>query len=206
MFKHLFSTMNEVLDEIAKEYPTAAGAKKQELDDKLQVLKTMSDEFIESWLLFEEKMGTVLKTNADPSTWLHNNLLELDASAQQSEHFARGQGYYKLLMYKEAIREFEELVKVEPDFLLARIYLAMAYLRFGDTAEAYRHFQFLLPLTDNEKMKAITYNAMGCIQMHNQNVAKACEYFKKAYASSPECVEPLLAGWQPIQHHWGEAP
>jgi tetratricopeptide (TPR) repeat protein len=198
--------MNEVLDEIAKDYPLATGDKKAKLDEKLQVLKAMSDEFIESWLLFEEKMGSVLSPEADPSKWLHNNLLELESPAKQSEQFARGQGYYKLLMYDLAIREFEDLVRREPDFLLARIYLAMAYLRCGETADAYRHFQFLLPLTDNNTIKAISYNAMGCIQMHNQNMAKACEYFKKAYASSPECVEPLLASLQPPPSYSDEHP
>ena len=57
MFKHLFSTMNEVLEEIQKEYPNSDVEKKAELDEQLQVLKTMSDEFIEAWLLFEEKLG-----------------------------------------------------------------------------------------------------------------------------------------------------
>lgn len=196
MFKHLFTTMNEVLDHIAKQYPTATGKKKAELEEQLQVLKAMSDEFIESWLLFEEKMGTVLSHQHDPSKWLHNNLLDLEPG-KQSEQFARGQGYYKLLMYDEAIQELEEVVQHEPDFLLARIYLAMAYLRSGEASDAYRHFQFLLPLTENSKMKAISYNAMGCIQLQNQNMEKACEYFKKAFASSPECIEPLLTSIQP---------
>lgn len=196
MFKHLFTTMNEVLDEIAKRYSTATGAEKASLEEQLQVLKAMSDEFIESWLLFEEKMGTVISPDKDPSKWLHNNLLDLEPG-KQSEQFARGQGYYKLLMYDQAILEFEQLVRREPDFLLARIYLAMAYLRNGNAADAYRHFQFLLPLTENSKMKAISYNAMGCIQLQNQNMEKACEYFKKAYASSPECIEPLLTPNQP---------
>lgn len=206
VFKHLFSTMNEILDQIAKQYPKATGAKKAELDEQLQVLKTMSDEFIESWLLFEEKMGAVLTPHADPSKWLHHNLLELGPPAKQSEQFSRGQGYYKLLMYDRAIAEFEELVRREPDFLLARIYLAMAYLRSGETADAYRHFQFLLPLTENDKMKAISYNAMGCIQMQNHNMEVACQYFKKAFDSSPECVEPLIASLQPPPHLPGEAP
>ncbi|WP_052487513.1 tetratricopeptide repeat protein [Gordoniibacillus kamchatkensis] len=197
MFKHLFSTMNEVLDHVAKHYPTATSTQKAELDEQLHVLKAMSDECIESWLLFEEKLGAVLKPQADPSKWLHDNLLQLGPPPKQTEQFARGQGYYKLLMYDKAIAEFEDLVKREPDFLLARVYLAMAYLRSGETADAYRHFQFLLPLTENNKMKAISYNVMGCIQMQNQNVEIACHYFKKAFDSSPECLEPLLTSLQP---------
>jgi tetratricopeptide (TPR) repeat protein len=192
MFKQLFSTMNEVLDHILKEYPNVAGTEKAALDEQLQVLKAMSDECIEKWLMFEEKLGQFYGASADHTQHLHNELLELDAPAKQSTEFVKGQGYYKLFMYEQAIREFEHLVRYQPDFLLARIYLAMGYLRKGDYGEAYRHFQFLLPLTENSKMKAISYNAMGCIQVQNQNMEKAFEYFQKAYTIDPSCMEPFI--------------
>ncbi|MEW9698950.1 tetratricopeptide repeat protein [Paenibacillus sp. SI8] len=192
MFKHLFSTMNEVLEEIQKEYPSSDGDKKAELDEQLQVLKTMSDEFIEAWLLFEEKLGKFYGGVPISTQTLHNELLDLDVSGKQTEEFLRGQGYYKLTMYEQAIHEFEALIQRQPDLLLARVYLAMGYLRKGEYGEAYRHFQFLLPLTDNTKMKAISYNAMGCIQIQNQNMEKAFEYFQKAYHTDPACMEPLI--------------
>ncbi|NEW06038.1 hypothetical protein GK047_08455 [Paenibacillus sp. SYP-B3998] len=192
MFKHLFSTMNEVLEEIQKEYPSSNGDKKAELDEQLQVLKTMSDEFIEAWLLFEEKLGKFYGAVPISTQTLHNELMDLDLSSKQTDEFMRGQGYYKLHMYDQAILEFETLIKRQPDFLLARVYLAMGYLRKGEYGEAYRHFQFLLPLTENSKMKAISYNAMGCIQIQNQNMEKAFEYFQKAYHTDPSCMEPLI--------------
>lgn len=192
MFKHLFSTMNEVLEEIQREYPHSAGKKKEDLDEQLQVLKSMSDEFIESWLLFEEKLGKFYGGVPVSTKTLHKELMELDVSGKQTDEFLKGQGYYKLYMYDQAIKEFESLIQKQPDFLLARIYLAMGYLRKGEYGEAYRHFQILLPLTDNSKMKAISYNAMGCIQVQNQNMEKAAEYFKKAYHSDPSCMEPLI--------------
>ncbi|MFD0694791.1 tetratricopeptide repeat protein [Paenibacillus sp. GCM10027628] len=192
MFKHLFSTMNEVLEEIQKEYPNSAGEKKAELDEQLQVLKTMSDEFIEAWLLFEEKLGKFYGAVPISTQTLHNELMELDLSGKQTDEFTKGQGYYKLNMYDQAIQEFEALIRLQPDFMLARIYLAMGYLRKGEYGDAYRHFQFLLPLTDNMKMKAISYNAMGCIQVQNQNLEKAFEYFQKAYHTDPSCMEPLI--------------
>jgi len=192
MFKHLFSTMNEVLEEIQREYPSSAGDKKAELDEQLQVLKAMSDEFIEAWLQFEEKLGKFYGAVPIGTQTLHNELMELDVAGKQTAEFVRGQGYYKLYMYDQAIQEFEALIERQPDFLLARIYLAMGYLRKGEFGEAYRHFQFLLPLTNNTKMKAISYNAMGCIQVQNQNMEKAFEYFQKAYHTDPSCMEPLI--------------
>jgi tetratricopeptide (TPR) repeat protein len=192
MFKHLFSTMNEVLDEIIKQYPLVKGEQKAALEDQLHVLKAMSDEFIECWLLFEEKLGQFYGSAPISTNTLHKELLELEIEGKQTTEFLRGQGYYKLFMYDKAIHEFELLVQRQPDFLLARIYLAMGYLRKGEYGEAYRHFQFLLPLTENSKMKAISYNAMGCIQVQNHNMDKAFEYFQKAYHTDPSCMEPLI--------------
>ncbi|MNI14785.1 Tetratricopeptide repeat protein [compost metagenome] len=192
MFKHVFATMNEVLDAIELEYSSASGDERTALDEQLQVLKTMSDEFIESWLLFEEKLGKFYGSAPNESQALHKELLELDMSGKQEIEFLRGQGYYKLFMYDQAIHEFEALVYRQPDFVLARIYLAMSHLRKGDFGESYRHFQFLLPLTENMKMKAISYNAMGCIQVHKHNMDKAVEYFKKAYHADPTSMEPLI--------------
>ena len=103
-----------------------------------------------------------------------------------------GKDITSLYMYDQAIKEFEVLIQRQPDFLLARVYLAMGHLRKGEFGEAYQHFKFLLPLTENSKMKAISYNAMGCIQVQNQNLEKAFEYFQKAYHTDPSCMEPLI--------------
>ncbi|MDT2275603.1 tetratricopeptide repeat protein [Paenibacillus larvae] len=48
-------------------------------------------------------------------------------------------------MYRQAIQEFEKLVQKEPDFLLARIYLAMGYLKQGELPEA-KDISSCLPL------------------------------------------------------------
>ncbi|WP_248925469.1 tetratricopeptide repeat protein [Paenibacillus hamazuiensis] len=190
MIIQLFASMNEVLDEIIAGYAAAPPAKKAEMDEKLRILRGMSDTFIEQWLLFEEKMGKYVQERAKHEAYIHASDPEL--SGKHSLPFQRGQGYYKLLMYDEAIREFESIVSGQPDFLLARVYLAMSHLRKGDLAEAYRHFQFLTHIAENAKMKAISYNAMGCIQVQNHNLDKACEYFRKAYKTDPASIEPLL--------------
>lgn len=194
MFKQLFATMHELLDEIIRQYPLATGAKKKELDEQLAVLKTMSEACMEDWLLFEEKLSAILDSKPDQSA------VALPAHAvagclgkeREKGSFTKGQGFYKLSMFAEAIGQFEDVVRHQPDFLLARMYLAMSYLRAGEYGDAYRQFQFLVPLTDNRKLKAISYNAMGCIQAETNNMDKALEYFKMAHSADPSCVEPAL--------------
>lgn len=193
MFKHLFDTMNEMLDETAKRYPYANTAERSKLDEQLQVLKAMSDECIEQWLLFEEKMRefylykhqylSVSKANSTAER-TENQLTE-----EQSKEFNKGQGYYKLSMYDEAISSFSHLVKQNPQFMLGRAYLAMGHMRKGNHYEAARHFQFLIKITNNTKLKAISYNIMGCIQYEQRNLDKAVEYFTKAFQYDPSVMQ-----------------
>ncbi|WP_442601065.1 tetratricopeptide repeat protein [Paenibacillus sp. KN14-4R] len=210
MFKHLFATMNEVLDEIAEQYPHVAGSQKKQLDEQIVVLKTMSDEFIEDWLAFEEKLRSIPSdtTTASSKKAVKSTLpvaktcvtassasppgmkplSDLETSIKQSDQFRVAQGYYKLCMYDEAIGHFERLLQKEPDFQLGRAYLAMGQLRKGNIAEANHHFQLLAPLTDNPTMKAISYNVMGCIQYEKCNEDQAYEFFKKAYRNDPKVM------------------
>ncbi|MDF2924421.1 MAG: hypothetical protein K0R57_3335 [Paenibacillaceae bacterium] len=208
MFKQLFASMNDALDEIITQIPTSSGEKRAELEERLAVLKAMSDTCIEEWLLFEEKVGQLsgepqqavipVKQPAAAAVAavaaVHSPAAEAPSLAKPKDEasFAKGQGYYKLGMFMEAVGQFEQVVKEQPDFLLARVYLAMSYLRNGEYSDAYRHFQFLVPLTDNQKMKAISYNAMGCIQAEQQNMDKALEYFRLAHSADPGSIEPVL--------------
>lgn len=184
MFQSLFDVMHETLDEIMKEYPISQGTRKHELEEQLQALKAMSDDYIEQWMMFEEKMSAIVQDAEDKPAgeWLHHGL--------HTETFRRGQGYYKLFMFEQAIQEFEQLVQQYSDFLIARIYLAMGYLQTGDLDEASRQFHLIVQLTENRKFLAISYNALGCIQAKRGNSDPACEYFKKAIDLDPTYSDP----------------
>lgn len=192
MFKHLFASMNEMLDEVMSEYPSSTVAKEKELKEKLRALKALSDGCIEEWLLFEEKLGKMMQAAGIVTLLDGGDPLDPEFAAKRSDLFVRGQGYYKLHMYREAIDQFAELLNSQPDFTLARIYLAMAYFHQGHTEDSYSHFQFLSQLTENLKLKAISLNAMGCIQVKQNNLEKACELFNLAYRTDPSSVEPLI--------------
>lgn len=186
MFRHLFAVMNEVLDDIVREYPAASPARQRHLEEQLEVLKGISDTVMEEWLVFEEKW-----TQARQRTFEANGGLPL-MPPPDDEHTAKGQGYFQLMMYNDAIREFELAVAANPEALQARLLLALCHLENRNHAEAYRHFQFLLPLTEDGKIKAVTYNAMGCIQAVQSNLEKACELFRLAYESDPSLQEPIV--------------
>ncbi len=119
MFKHLFSTMNEVLEEIQKEYPNSDVEKKAELDEQLQVLKTMSDEFIEAWLLFEEKLGKFYGAVPMSTQTLHDELMELDVSGKQTDEFMRGQGLLQTLYVRSSDQRIRSADSKAAGFLVS---------------------------------------------------------------------------------------
>ena len=181
MFREMFETMQEMLDAIIDEYDSADGNQKVELDGQLATLKEMSDECIEQWLLFEEKMnGFAEKQEAAASL-----PAEAWQPALESESFQKGEGYFKLLMFREANEHFKRVVQQYPEFLMARVYLALGFIEIEEYEEALRHLNLIVPLANDIRLKAIAYHAMGCIEVHKNQMDKACEYFKKARITDP---------------------
>jgi tetratricopeptide (TPR) repeat protein len=195
IFEQLFISMNELLAEITSHYGTATEQERVNLDDQLALLKKMSDQYMEQWLDFEEKLaGFYAQNHHHPATMVNqvNGVSENPLFVRSEAGFEKAQGFYKLYMFEHAVKELEKLIKQQPDHLLARMYLAMGYLRLGEDGDAYPHFQMILPLTENKQLKAISYNAMGCIQVKKNNMQKAMEYFKLAFHSDPDCLlEPV---------------
>ncbi|GIP25634.1 hypothetical protein J23TS9_07640 [Paenibacillus sp. J23TS9] len=187
MFQHVFAEMNHMLDEIMKHYPTAQEAQKHQLIQKWNMLKTMSDGIIDEWLSFEEKMGEFRQHAEVPSTLFSEQTPEMELNA-----FVRGQGYFRLLMYRQAAQQFSQVIRQYPDSLLARMYLAMAHLYLEETKEAHLHFHWILPLAKSQKLKAMIYNALGCIAVKHGNAGKAQEFFTLALQSDPTLPDPLV--------------
>lgn len=187
MFQHVFAEMNNMLDEIVKHYPSANGPQKQALIQNWNMLKNMSEGIIEEWLHFEEKMAIFRESAISPPVFPSTEAPEL-----QLDEFVRGQGYYKLLMFRPAIAQFELAAAIYPDSLLIRLYIAMSYLHLGDTSRAFEGLKSLLALADDKRLKAMIYNALGCVQALNGCTDKAEECFALAIHSDPTLPDPLI--------------
>ncbi|NMO98011.1 tetratricopeptide repeat protein [Paenibacillus lemnae] len=187
MFQHVFDEMNNMLDDIVKHYPSAQGSQKQALVHNWNLLKKMSEGIIDEWLRFEERMAIFRENAASPPVFPPTESPEL-----QLDSFIRGQGYYKLLMFKPAIAQFTAAAAVYPESLLIRLYMAMSHLHLGDTGEASKYLISILPMADDKKLKAMIYNAMGCIQVLKGVTEKASEFFTLAIQSDPTFPDPLI--------------
>lgn len=192
MFQHVFAEMNDMLDEIIKSYPSAEGLNKQELPQKWNLLKRMSDGMLDEWLMFEEKMSQVREREMDKPASLEPEQGAVTALPElHLECFSRGQGYFKLQMYPQAIMQFSRVVTDHPESALTRFYLALAYLNLEQMAEAGTHLQQIMYLKGSPRLKGLVCNALGCIQVKLANPEAACSLFAQALQYDPTLTEPL---------------
>lgn len=192
MFQHVFAEMNDMLDEIIKSYPSAEGLNKQELQQKWNLLKRMSDGMLDEWLMFEEKMSQIRERELDKPASLEPEQEAVTALPElHLECFSRGQGYFKLQMYPQAIDQFLPVVNDYPDSALARFYLALAHLSLEQIYESETHLQQIMLLKGSARLKGLVCNALGCIQAKLSNPEAACSPFAQALQYDPTLTEPL---------------
>lgn len=113
------------------------------------------------------------------------------SSSQTAEYVSKGQGFFKLFMFRQAADEFRRAVEESPECNLARLYLAMSLMHLGQWGDAERHFRLLVGLTEYPKWQALGLNALGCIQAIRLNLEHAEHYFLKAHQTDPSYTDPL---------------
>ncbi|MDQ0058150.1 tetratricopeptide repeat protein [Paenibacillus harenae] len=221
MFQHMFTEMNELLDQLIEQYPDASESQKRQYEQQMNELKKVSDSFIEQWLEFEEKLSDFkdnhgeliskpiigtgaseshsmppaanepLKAKQEISATSVCNKADLEIPDEAAVIISKGQGYYKLFMFPEAAAQFQIAIGQSPECNLARLFLAMTHMHMQNWSEAQRHFQLLIALTDFPKWLALGYNALGCIQAVHMNLAHAEKLFMKAHHVYPSFTDPL---------------
>lgn len=191
MFQHLFAEMNKMLQEIVTDYPSAEGARRNDLLCKYNMLHRLSDEVMDEWLAFAEKLSHFRESTEFPDQ-PEEEVPPQEAPELAMDSFVRGQGYYKLLMYGKCIEQFKEVIQQHPDSLAARLYLAMAYLQEGEGETAWGHLNHMLALIRENKLKAMIYNALGCIRASQERFNEASELFSLSLLHDPALPEPSV--------------
>ena len=220
MFQHMFTSMNEMLDGITKQFPQANDQERQFYWEQIGELKKISDNFIEQWLEFEEKVADFqdrfgqddsakacdtgqknvlqqLSSHSGAAAEMKGNeksvcnMADLTIPEDAAALINQGQGYYKLFMFSHAVDLFQDAIKVAPECNLARLFLGMSQMHMQNWQEAKRHFQLLIELSDFPKWLALGYNALGCIHAVHMNMAQAEKLFRKAFEVYPSFTDSL---------------
>ena len=122
-----------------------------------------------------------------------------------------GQGYYDLAVYREAAAAFRRAVELRPESLAARMFLAMSHMRLEEWEDAERHFLFIVRTAQLPKLKALGFNALGCIQAVTANLEQAAHYFRLACEADPAFtgaarnLANCMANAGPLTLHFGDS-
>ncbi|WP_020616639.1 tetratricopeptide repeat protein [Paenibacillus daejeonensis] len=189
MITHLFATMHEKLDDLMERCPD--GVLTDEDQAQLATLMTLSDQVMDHWVQFEEKLS-LFRQGMEGEPAEQEEAEELTTGFDEGQSWlSRGQGYFKLFMFRQAADALERAVGSMPECNLSRMFLAMTYMHLQQWLEAQRLFQMVVALTDHPKWKALSFNALGCIQAVRLNLDEAEAYFMRAHQADPTFSDPL---------------
>ena len=101
-------------------------------------------------------------------------------SEQGISSFRKGMGFWDLAMLEEAIREFEKLVDLEPNYIFGHFCLGLAYSQKGFNEKALAKLRLVKALSQDHQLKALVHNAMGNIYVNEQKYDEAVNEFSSA--------------------------
>jgi tetratricopeptide (TPR) repeat protein len=208
-FEVIFSSIEEI-EENLKNNPDKS--EREKLINNLLKLRNVMDECVKYWLFFEEKVNELQqKFNFNlpddlPEGFLQeielNNEKDRDPitpqgkviekptflkleSEQGIDSFRKGLGFWDLAMLEEAIKEFEKVVKVEPNFLFGHFCLGLSYSQKGAYKKALNKLRLVKALSRDPHLNAFVYNAMGNIYAGERKYEEALSEFILSVEEDP---------------------
>lgn len=187
----LFSVLNQRLEHAEKQWKTGKGL--ETLRRETEELRAISEEIIEKWLSFEERLRWLQKQIQPDSTeaMLQTEQFQSSATAltvddievehryYASEEWRKGKAYYDLMMFEQALPYLEKTLHQFPDYEYARLLLGHAYLACGHVAKAKYHLQFLAETSANRDWESLSLHALACIEGANKAFDQALHFFRK---------------------------
>ncbi|MBA4543180.1 MULTISPECIES: lipopolysaccharide assembly protein LapB [Thermoactinomyces] len=178
--------VHNALEEIKLKYPNCSLAEKTKWRQRFLQIKQSCDQLLETWALVEEEIRQLLHDHPD----LGSDETEIDEEIWLDEsavrQFRQGQGYYGLTMYAKAKRLFQEVIELEPDFLLGRLYLGLTHFQEENLDEARRQFELVAKTAAHETFIGFARHMLGCILVKEGNDRQAIREFSKVVSMLPD--------------------
>ncbi|MDB5083366.1 MAG: hypothetical protein JWN30_252, partial [Bacilli bacterium] len=108
------------------------------------------------------------------------------ASGEAAQLFRSGLGYFDLLLFDQSIEQMEQVLLLNPDLMVARIYLALAYLAKGDHEKCESHLQFVSILEQDPLLLATSASAKAQIAARVGDYEQAIRLFLQALEHEPQ--------------------
>lgn len=192
-----FNQLHAELGEISQSWSVASDEEKRRMAEQLVRLRRLSDQIVDAWLALEEKLSLVLKmvneveqsANTADSAQLNGGAVHADTQPEHVLLYRKGEGFYHLRLFHDAKQHFAQLLKHSPDWESGRLYYGYSLLFCGEREAALREFRLLSRTASEQKVKAISYNALGCMVAEERHWLEATEAFKAALQTMPDYLE-----------------
>ncbi len=101
-------------------------------------------------------------------------------------HYLLGQNYYRLRQFADAVREFERVVQLSPDYALGNFHLGLAYANAGQFDQAVAAFSKTLQLDPTNFSAAFN---LGSAFMKLGRVPAAANAFQQSITINPDYAD-----------------
>ncbi len=98
----------------------------------------------------------------------------------------QGIGYFDLLMFPESIREFEQMVALDPRMVVARLYLALSYIATGAFEKAENHLASASATARDAILQAAVHDARAQLYMKQDRRRDALSELELVLAIQPK--------------------
>lgn len=205
LLSHYFAALTDQIEKVKACMASAPEAEKVKLYNTVLQLRQISDQIVEDWLEFEEKLVEAQRMFEQeesghatlPSVSPHKaeskgekkpedqDVEEILLPYALAAKFRQGQGYFTLSMYREAVESFSRVLEEAPDVAVARLYLAFGFFMSRRLDVAYRKFRLLTETCDNAFICAASYNALGSIAVLEGHPEQGVSWFERALRTFP---------------------
>lgn len=177
MFQHMFTSMNEMLDGITEQFQQASDQERQLYLQQIGELKKMSDNFIEQWLEFEEKVADfqdqfgqepAYESKADTGTGAAS-----EASQILTKISAHSNAESEMKVNEKSVCNMADLTI--PEEAAALINQGQGYYKLFMFSRAAELFQDAIKIAPECNLARLF---LGMSQMHMQNWQEAKRHFQ----------------------------
>ena len=159
-----------------------------QLNDAIKIAEKLSAEFPEDYRtgllrgLIAYRQGSFENATID--------LVEsLKANRQFLTYYYLGLSYFRLGDLELSISQFQKVLDENPDFLQARLMLAMTFLQQKRIDDCIREVNFVLT---KDEHSGVAYNILGSAQLLNNDYDAAMQSFNRAIEIDPGAVDVYL--------------
>lgn len=180
-FSSLFKKLGEKLEYMDEHNEIPDNDSERSLEHEIEAFHHLSEQILDQWIQFDETLAKVMHKFQNHISEHHQGTDEhSETSAEQSvQRKVKGNAFYDLLMFEQAIEQYEHWLVIEPDDSRVRFFLSQALIAAHKADLARYHLHFLIETAEQDEMKQLAFHALGCMEGTLRKYNKADHYFHK---------------------------